>query len=269
MPYAARLWYEWHGPEAGEVLILSPGLGGSGSYWQPNLPALSEHYRVLLYDHRGTGRSDRALPGRVSVEEMAGDVIALMDSLGIARAHLLGHAAGAAIGLVLALDSPERLDRLVLVNGWSRPDPHFERCFDVRLALLRGGGPEAWVRAQPIFLYPAPWSSANSARIEAEEKVHLAHFPGAETIERRVAALRAFDVDARLGEIGVPVLALAADDDLLVPAPCSLRLAERIPGAAHHAMRRGGHGCNVTDPDEFNQIVLGWLGQAHSPERSH
>ena len=62
MPIAAGLWYEWHGPEAGEVLILSPGLGGSATYWQPNLAAFAERYRVLLYDHRGTGRSDRALP---------------------------------------------------------------------------------------------------------------------------------------------------------------------------------------------------------------
>ena len=79
----AGLWYEWHGPADGEVLILSPGMGGSASYWAPNLPALSERYRVLLYDHRGTGRSDRALPGEVSIDTMARDVGELIKELGI------------------------------------------------------------------------------------------------------------------------------------------------------------------------------------------
>ena len=83
MPNAAGLWYEWHGPEDGEVLILSPGLGGSGSYWAPNLAALSKDHRVLLYDHRGTGRSGSLPEGEVSIRSMAADVVALMDELGI------------------------------------------------------------------------------------------------------------------------------------------------------------------------------------------
>ena len=72
MPLSATgLWYEFRGPENGRIVILSPGMGGSASYWEPNLAALTEQYRVLLYDHRGTGRSDRALPGEVSIDSMA------------------------------------------------------------------------------------------------------------------------------------------------------------------------------------------------------
>lgn len=89
MPHAAGLWYQWHGVELGEVLILSSGLGGSGSYWQPNLDALAARFRVLVYDHRGTGRSDPALPAEVTIEDMAADLSALMDELGISRAHIL------------------------------------------------------------------------------------------------------------------------------------------------------------------------------------
>ena len=127
---------------------------------------------------------------------MAGDLLGLMDALGIARAHLVGHAAGGLIGLALALAAPERLGRLVVVNGWATLDPYTARCFDVRLALLRDSGPEAYLRAQPIFLYPPDWISVHSDRLDAEAAAQLAEFPGPETVEKRIAALRAFDFTA-------------------------------------------------------------------------
>lgn len=261
MPHVAGLYYEEHGPAEGPPLILSAGLGGSASYWAPNLSALADHNRVVLYDHRGTGRSDRDLPFNLSVEEMAGDVISLMDGIGLPTATLIGHAAGGAIGLALALRAPERLDRLVLVNGFARPDPHFVRCFEIRLALLRDSGVRAFLHAQPIFLYPARWISQNEARLDAEEAQQLEHFQGAPNIEARIAALLAFDVEARLAEIRTLTLLVAAEDDMLVPASCSERLAEGLP-AATLAMMTGGHACNVTESARFNHLLRDWLGHA-------
>lgn len=255
------LYFEEHGPAGAPPLILSPGLGGSASYWQPNLAALAERYRVILYDHRGTGRSDRELPETLFVDDMADDVLALMDGLGIGRAHLVGHAAGAAIGLTLALRAPERLASLVSVNGWTRLDPHFARCFEARLALLRDGGPRAWLRAQPIFLFPAAWASKHDDALDRELESQLAAFPGVETMEKRVAVLQAFDVDDRLSEFDTPILALAAKDDVLVPYTCSLALADGTANATAELMDWGGHACNVTDPDRFNSILLGWLAE--------
>lgn len=257
----AGLYWEEHGPAAAPPLILSPGLGGSAAYWAPNLEALAADHRVILYDHRGTGRSSRDLAFNVSVEDMAGDVLALMDGLGLASATLVGHAAGGVIGLALTLRAPERLDGLVVINGWSTPDPHFARCFETRLALLRGSGVRAFIRAQPLFLYPARWSSANDERLAAEEAQQLRDFQGAPNVEARIAALTAFDVDARLAEIGTPTLLIAAQDDMLVPASCSERLAEGLDAAVLERMT-GGHACNVTEAEHFNQILRGWLGRA-------
>ncbi len=259
MPLLDGLYYEEHG--SGPPLILSAGLGGSGNYWLPNLPALAERHRVILYDHRGTGRSDRTLPETVTVEQLGDDILALIEGLGLSSATILGHAAGAVAGLAAALAAPRRIGRLVLVNGWSAPDPHFLRCFETRLALLRNSGPRAYLRAQPLFLYPANWMSENAARLTAEDEAHLAHFAGAETYEKRIAALATFDVDAHLGEITMPTLALAATDDMLVPSNCSKRLAEGIGGARLATMPWGGHACNVTDPETFNRLVLDFLGE--------
>lgn len=256
------LYWEEHGPADGPALILSSGLGGSAAYWTPNLEALAADHRVILYDHRGTGRSERDLAFNVSVEDMAGDVLALMDGLGLASATLAGHAAGGVIGLALALAAPERLDGLVVINGWSRPDPHFARCFETRLALLRGSGVRAFIRAQALFLYPARWISANDARLALEEAQQLQHFQGAPNIEARIAALTAFDVDSRLAEIKTPTLLIAAEDDMLVPASCSERLAEGLSDVILERMT-GGHACNVTEAEHFNRLVCDWLGRAH------
>ena len=132
---AGGLYYEEHGAAGAPPLILSAGMGGSGKYWLPNLPELAARFRVILYDHRGTGRSDRTVTPRI--ESIGDDIRLLMDALGIEKASILGHAIGGMGGLHLALDAPERVDRLVVVNGWGRLDPYTARCFDARLALLR------------------------------------------------------------------------------------------------------------------------------------
>ncbi len=182
-----------------------------------------------------------------------------MDGLGLDRAHFVGHAAGGLIGLMLAWRSPERIDRLVVVNGWTRLDPHFARCFEARLALLRDSGPRAYLRAQPIFLYPAAWSSEHRNALDAELEEQLAHFQGSDNLEKRLAALQAFHLDDRLAEIRTPILALAARDDVLVPWTCTPAYADRIASATVRLMDWGGHACNVTDPDAFNDLVLDFL----------
>lgn len=257
------LYFEEHGPPGAPPVILSAGLGGSGAYWQPNLAALAASHRVILYDQRGTGRSDRRLPANHSIDHMAGDVVRLVEGLGLGRVHFVGHALGGAIGLVLAAEAPEVLRSLAVVNGWTRIDPHTSRCFELRLDLLRRGGARAYLRAQPLFLYPATWISGHLPEIDAELEGQIEAFQGEDNLESRIAALRAFQLDdERLGAILVPILALAAKDDLLVPWTATRDLADRVPSASTRWMEWGGHACNVTDPESFNSILLAWLAGA-------
>ena len=262
MPDVSGLYYETHGHPDAPPLILSAGLGGSAHYWAPNVTALAARFHVIAYDHRGTGRSDRSPLATLSIADMADDVILLLDHLDVARAHLVGHALGGLIGMMLALRRPARLGRLVVVNGWGRLEPHTARCFDVRLALMRHAGVDDYIRAQPIFLYPADWLALNADAVAAEETMQRAHFPGAATVEQRIAAVQAFDVQDRIGEIASPLLAVSSGDDVLVPSIASSRIVDRLnPGNGGMAwsMRWGGHACNVTDPDTFNAVVPTWL----------
>lgn len=268
MPEAAGLYYEVHGAPDAPPLILSSGLGGSASYWAPNIPDLHKRFRVIAYDHRGTGRSDRTLPARVELGDLGTDMLALMDALGIERAHLLGHAIGGLAALEVARASPARVDRLVVINGWPRLDPQTARCFATRLTLLRAAGPRAYLEAQPLFLFPPTWLSENDARLAAETESHLAHWPGNATMEKRISAAGSFDCTGWAHAITAPVLLISAADDLLVPWTNTLALAELISDAFHLHLPWGGHACNATVPEPFNRDVCAWLAREAPPFRS-
>ncbi|UHS63707.1 pyrimidine utilization protein D [Agrobacterium vaccinii] len=235
-----------------QTILLSSGLGGSGSYWAPQMDMLQRHFRVVVYDHHGTGRTGGEVPQSGGITAMADDVIEIAKVLNLEAFHFMGHALGGLIGLDIALRKPGLIDRLVLVNAWSKADAHSGRCFDTRISLLENSGVEAFVKAQPLFLYPAQWMSDNAERLARDDAHGVSHFQGKDNVLRRIAALRAFDVDDRLADIENATLVIAAKDDLLVPYSRSLRLAEGLPNAQLVLFDGGAHAVNVTDATLFN-----------------
>jgi aminoacrylate hydrolase len=249
----ADIYYEVHG--RGTPIVLSAGMGGSGSFWQPQLAALAERHQVILYDHVGTGRSAQ---GERSVAGMADDIAAVLDHAGIEAAHLVGHAIGGIVGIEFAIRHPKRLRSLVVVNGWGRADPFLRRCFEVRRQLLNAAGPLAYVRAQPLFLYPPQWISENIAHLEAEEQRMLNAFPPVAAMNQRIDMFMAFDAGDRLSSIRVPTLLASARDDALVPAYLTRQLAAAIPNARVHEVGWGAHAFTVVTPKVFNDALLGF-----------
>jgi aminoacrylate hydrolase len=251
--------YEVTGKAGAPAVVLSAGLGGAAAFWTPQRAALEEHFQLVAFDHRGTGRNAEDLLDGYTIGHMADDVAAVLDQAGIARAHLIGHALGGLVGLELARRHSARLDRLVLVNAWARVEPHSERCFDIRLGILAAQGPAAYVAAQPLFLHTAHYMAANSSRIDAEIAHGTAHFQGADNLRRRIAALRAFDARADLARITAPTLVTASRDDLLVPWIASKALAEGLPNARLWMTETGGHAFTVEQPEPFNRAVIDFL----------
>jgi aminoacrylate hydrolase len=241
------------------TVLLSAGLGGLGHFWRPQIEALGAHHRVILYDQRGTGANGGELPDDYSIARMAGDVVEVLDSAGVASCHFAGHALGGLVGLELARRAPSRLDSLVLVNAWAHVDPHTRRCFDARLALLKHVGVEAYVRAQPIFLYPAAWLSEHEDIVRKEEAAGIAHFQGKDNLLKRLSALLAFDATSDLAGIQTPAFIAASRDDVLVPFTRSQHLANKMPNATLWLTAEGGHAFTVTDPPPFNTAMLTFL----------
>lgn len=242
-------------PDAPTV-VLSSGLGGSAHFWQAQLPALQSGYRVIVYDQNGTGRSPASLPSDYSIQSMADELLALLDDIKVTRCHLVGHALGGLVGLNIALQRPEILQSMVLVNAWSSPNPHSLRCFTVRKALLHNSPPEMYLQAQALFLYPPDWIMHNIERLEQEEQHMLEHFPDRDNLLTRIKALSEFDIDSQLATIKVDALVVANKDDMLVPWQRSEVLASSLENSTLRVFDYGGHACTLTTPEVFNDLLL-------------
>src|SRR5881628_2694827 len=186
----AELSYEEHG--RGPALMLVPGLNGAGSFWARQVPDFARDFRVVVHDHRGTGQSTHSRI-RYSVEQMAADVLRLMDRLGIASAHLVGHSTGGAIGQVIAQDHPDRLQSLVLSATWPGPDPYFRRLFESRKQTLLDSGAAAYLRASVLFQATPRWVSENDEFITELHRVTAASYPPVEVVASRIDAILRHD----------------------------------------------------------------------------
>lgn len=255
----AELYYEETGK--GDPLLLVPGLGGVGAFWAPQVADFSRYFRVITHDHRGCGQSTHSKI-RYSVEQMAEDVIRLMDKLGLESAHYVGHSTGGAIGQVLAIEHPARLRSLVLSATWAGPDPFFRRLFEARRETLITSGVEAYLRASILMLAPPAWVSANDALLAQQHKVAAEASAPVEVVASRIDAIVRHDRRAQLAQIRVPTLIIVAADDMVTPQFYSDELAHHIPGAKFVVLEGGGHFVPTVTPAPYNAAVGGFL-RAH------
>ena len=247
--------------DSAPLIVLSSGLGGSGYFWQPQLPAIESQYRVLVYDHLGTGRSPAKLPQDYSIAAMANELRDLLQTLHVSSCHFVGHALGGLVGLLLALHLPKLLQSMVLINSWSSPNPHTRRCFHVRKAILEHCDREIYLQTQALLLYPPDWIVNNVARLEQQETDRAENFPDAENLRLRIEALCAFDVGQQLSDIRVNTLVIANKDDTLIPWQCSEALAHRLPNSKLQLLDYGGHACTITIADQINETLTSFLAE--------
>ncbi|MBV8889859.1 MAG: pyrimidine utilization protein D [Alphaproteobacteria bacterium] len=255
------LYYERHG--VGFPVLFVAGLGGFGSFWQDQVAAFAKKFEVVTHDHRGIGQSDQSRIN-YTVDRMAADVVALMDALGIDRAHVVGHSTGGAIAQILAIEHPKRLASIVLSATWTKADAYFRRLFALRKEVLQRLGPSAYVQSATLFLYPSWWVARNNERLRQAEAQNLASFAPIETVASRIDAILAFDRTADLSRIRTPTLVVGAEDDIVTPSYFSEELARLIPAAEVKIFPRGGHFFTQVRPREFSQAVLPFL-TSHTP----
>ncbi|WP_428030377.1 alpha/beta fold hydrolase [Ancylobacter sp.] len=262
MSDGCRVHYDVRGA-AGPAVGLIPGLGGDGRFWEPVAERLASRFRLLIVDHRGAGRSDRP-EGPYTIARIAADVLEIMDEAGCARAHLVGHSTGGTVVQTIALDNPDRVDRLIISGSWPGPDARFRALFEARLALLEAGRPDIYQAFTHVLGYDAEWIASHEAELDAAVGRAAQSLAPLSVAMDRIRMLLAFDRAAELGSIRAPALILGARDDEMILFAQSERIAHGIPGATLAAFD-GGHFYPRTRADLFARHVGDFLMPHSAP----
>ena len=260
MPKVVLDWGNLHYDEAGsgDPLLLISGLNGLAAPWQTIVPGLAERFRVITHDHRGLGQSD-AWDGPYSVDQIAADVLGLMDRLGIARVHIIGHSLGGAVAQAIAADHPTRVAGLVIYASWPGKDAFFDRTMLMRRDVLLQQGIEPFLRTGPLGIYPPRWVRDNDAALTAALPAAVTAFPGVEKMVARMQACLDHERRESLPRIVAPTMVIGMQDDVATPAYSSMEIADAIPGAKLVLLPYGGHNAHQVVPAELQAHLLAFF----------
>ena len=251
-----NLYYELHGPEHADVIVLSNGIFMSTASWGYQVAALKQHFRVLVYDCRGMWKSDHPA-GPYSMEQHADDLAALLHALDITVAHIAGISYGGEISMTFALKYPEMVRSLIVSSSVSQIDP-----------LLMAIG-QSWAvamqtkDAKTLFSVTLPYNfsenyiQANQELLAATgKKYEQMDF---ESVSELMAAFIKLELTGELKKIVAPTLVVVGEEDLLKPRKYSEIITREIPNSELLIIPHAAHAVCIEKPGEFNTAVLGFL----------
>jgi pimeloyl-ACP methyl ester carboxylesterase len=244
---------------SGEPLVLIMGYSSGMDLWDPRVVnELAEHNRVIVFDNRGMGNSTSS-EKEYSIRLFADDTAGLMDALTIRSANVMGFSMGTAIAQELALNHPEKVDKLVLYAGDTGGKEAVPPSPEVLAVLANTSGTDR-ERGERLFmeLFPVAWLRENPDPSKYFPAVKTMNPP--ENVMRQYRATAAWNgTYSRLSGITRPLLLIAGDQDVLTPPENSLIIAEKVPQSWVVRIRGGGHGVMYQYPGEFAGIVQAFL----------
>jgi pimeloyl-ACP methyl ester carboxylesterase len=247
--------------EGPEIVLLHEGICDS-RMWDAQWEKFTRSHRVLRFDFRGYGRSPLE-PGPYAGGR---DVIDLLDRYGFERTALVGVSLGGRVALEIALAAPERIAALVLVGSglpgheWSE---EMKATWEEEEAALRAGDLDGAVEVSLRAWVDGPRRRPDDVDAEVRARVAEMQRRAYELqlpVEEDEEELLVEDVSERLGEIKAPTLVLTGEEDRPDIQAIADRLAREIPGARRAAIANTAHVPSMERPEEFDQLVLGFLG---------
>ncbi len=228
-PDGVRLYHELHGSELAPPLILLEGMGGDIPGWRRNIPVLARELRVIAYDFRGNGNSDEPV-GPVTMATFVEDTLALLDALGVGRAHVYGQSFGGMVAQELALAHPECVRTLIL--GCTHAGPRH---------VLRGKRSHVPKGEPWRSMYAPGFPDLHPEHVAEDLRVGAAQPKHPEGGRRQWEAMQGFDSLDRLPDLRVPALVVHGSEDQVIARENGELLAERIPGAELLLLEGAGH----------------------------
>jgi 3-oxoadipate enol-lactonase len=244
--------FEVTGPPDAPALVLSNSLGTSLAMWDRQVAPLSKHFRLVRYDHRGHGRSP-VPAGPYELEDLGGDVLELLDHLGIARASLCGVSLGAMVGMWLGAHAPDRIDRLVLCCTSAYLPP--AAAWAQRAGTVREAGTTEVVADAVLPRWLTPAGLEHDAGTVAWLRAMLLATP-AEGYASCCNVIERLDLRSALPAISAPTLAIAGAQDPATPPPHLEAIAASIEGARLEVLDGAAHLANIEGAEALNRLVL-------------
>ncbi len=250
------------GPFDGDVVLLGGSLGSTRAMWQAQVqPLAAAGLRVVRFDARGHGDSPVPL-GPYDIDDLVDDVVALLDRLGVERAHLVGLSLGGMIAMRTAIREPHRVDRVVAMCTSAQLGP--SSAWADRIAAVRAHG-VGWVAPGIVSRWFTQERQTADPEVVAWAERMLASTP-LEGYVGCCAAVQQMDLRDELGSITAPLLAIAGDQDPATPLPHLQAIADGVPGARLAVVERAAHLANVEQPVAVNDLLIEHLcGPAEGP----
>jgi 3-oxoadipate enol-lactonase len=252
--------YRLDGPDDGEIIVLINGLADDLESWGFQVPTFTEAgYRVLSFDNRGIGASDRPA-GPYTSRMLADDAKALVDSLGISGFHLMGVSMGGMIAQEYAINYGADLRLVTLACTYAVADPFCQTMFAMWADIAKRIDVPFVMRDVALWAFTGPFfeERPDDAAMFAEAMAGLDM--SVDAYLAQLAVIQAHDATDRLTQITVPTLVLAGEEDILIPVRLSRRLRAGILGA-QWATVPGGHACLWETPEPFNATYLDFVRQ--------
>lgn len=250
---AVRVSYRVDGPAGAPVVVLSHSLGATRDMWEPQVQALAGRFRVVGYDTRGHGDSP-APPGPYTLDDLADDVLGVLDELGVERAHVVGLSLGGMTGLRLAARDPDRVDRLAVLCSSASVAP---QGFLDRAAQARAGGTAALAPAVVGRWLTPPFATDHPGLVSRLEAMMAAADDAG--YAACCEAIAGMDLGADLRRIVAPTLVVSGADDLALPPEHQQSIAEHVAGAELLTVGPAAHLANLERTDEVTAALLAHL----------
>ncbi len=243
---------------SGDPVILIPGTFADRRTWLKQVGALSSRFQLVLFDPRGVGETPD--PGLAfTPDDLAEDVVAVMDAAGVGRAHLVGHSLGAHLALLVAARWPERVRRVVAAGPTLFMDAYLLTVMDEWESLARSNMPVHDLNQGLVLL---AFGRATFERLVPAIVREMDRRPiSRETILRYVECDRRQDLRALAGRIDAPVLVLCGEEDALPGAGQARATARAVPGAQVEILSGLGHSPHIEAPPAFNRLVTTFLSR--------
>lgn len=242
------------GPPAGPAVVLSNSLGCNADMWASQMPALTQRFRVIRYEHRGHGGTG-APGGPWTIEDLGSDLLAVMDEAGVERASVVGLSLGGTVAMWVGMNHPERVDRLVIACSRASWPP--KEMWAERIEKVRAGRPSDLLGTLLGRWFTPGFTQAHPEAAFLVES--MLDTVSADGYAGCCGALSEVDLSPGLGAITAPALVLAGSGDPGVPIAAAASLAESIPGSSLQVISPGAHLLNVEQPDRFNAAVIDHL----------